>query len=53
MKVSKNLNTVGNLKGMKDVRTYKGRKCYACNGTRVSSRTRLKCRLCNGKGVIF
>lgn len=53
MKNSRNIKDVWNLKGMTDIRTLKGRKCPACNGTRVNPKTRVKCRICNGKGRVI
>ncbi|MFA5772543.1 MAG: hypothetical protein WC974_07425 [Thermoplasmata archaeon] len=52
MKDSRNIKKVWNLKGMRDIETRKGRRCPACNGTRISPETNLKCRICNGKGMI-
>lgn len=48
----KKIKDVWNLKGMRDVPTLKGKRCPACNGSRVNPKTRIKCRICGGKGVI-
>jgi len=52
MKTSKDIKSVWNLKGMRDMGTLKGRRCPACHGTRVNPKTRIKCMVCNGKGTI-
>jgi len=38
-------------KTVRDIRTFRGVKCTACNGTGIED-TRLSCCICGGSGIV-
>lgn len=48
---TKMMKGFGDIRTRKDIKTQKGIKCPACNGTGMAT-TRLRCGVCGGSGFV-